>query len=831
MKIRTKLRLNLFVVVSIIGAVVAVSVIGMEAIRSKLAYLTQRSAPFQMRTTDLQRAFQKLGRDLAVVSGSRNIDEYRSCLAHAEKSLADAKRSNESLMALSGDKNNITEEMEKNARDIFAITENRLKAETDAAAADKYLDSQLENCTGRLKELDNRIKKLQTERTSTYVGSLQETKSSSNRLREIETFKIALNELLYTVGDIQKATDRKGILLVRSRYNVALNKAFQSDYLKSSKKITEETKKLAEKVDELIKAKTSSAADMEAKSRIESLNSELGEKTSLILVIIDQEVNASREKYAKENIREGASFNASNLATSILINNAEFLSIGLVLEHLTGHLALATTTKDIDDAEIKLNQAFARASIIQKNIEVLIGKLGVKNELLLVRNAGGSLQLSKQALFAENGYISKVRKKIAMKQEADRVNARVTQQIDEQAAKGRETVSAAQGDQEKAITSVNTMSRNSITTIVLMGVIALAVGFFFALSLERAFNKPIRELNALAEEFGKGNFSKSLDEKRNDEFGELAVHFNQAGKQLGEMARQLTMSITSLATHSTQLSGTAEELASGARQQSQQTIQSASALTEMSQTITEVAGHAQIAADASKQAHDAAADGSKVVGHAVQGMEQISIAVEEAAMHIRELGASSEQIGSIVGVINDIADQTNLLALNAAIEAARAGEAGMGFAVVADEVRKLAHRTTEATAEIAATIRIIQSGTSKSVVAMEVGSTSVTEGVKLAKEARKSLDAIVDASGRGAEMVERIATAAEEQSATAMQVTASMENIANITRETEQSMVEVNNSSLALHQIANELSRMAEWFVTDSVNKITSQQPDNSFYR
>jgi methyl-accepting chemotaxis protein len=184
---------------------------------------------------------------------------------------------------------------------------------------------------------------------------------------------------------------------------------------------------------------------------------------------------------------------------------------------------------------------------------------------------------------------------------------------------------------------------------------------------------------------------------------------------------------------------------------------------------------------------------------------------------VRSLGERSQEVGSIVDIINDIADQTSLLALNASIEAARAGEMGMGFAVVADEVRKLATRTTTATSEIGVMIRDIQDGTARSVTAMQAGDGRVAEGVRMAGEASRSLGEIVEVSHRGAEMAERIAAAAEQQSSAAEEISASMEGMAHITRQTEAATEEVRQSSEALKKLAGDLSSMASWFKLQQV--------------
>jgi len=316
----------------------------------------------------------------------------------------------------------------------------------------------------------------------------------------------------------------------------------------------------------------------------------------------------------------------------------------------------------------------------------------------------------------------------------------------------------------------------------------------------------------MAEGFGEGDFSVRLDESRKDEFGNLALHFNQATKKLGEITSKLKDSIVRLSANSQKLSATAESLYTGAMEQASQSEQSATAVTQISQTITDVAKNASAAADTSKGASDIATQGKDVVGRTVRGMNEIAESVKGASSTIGMLKESSAKIGDIVVVIKDISDQTNLLALNAAIEAARAGEQGRGFAVVADEVRKLAERTGMATQEIADIINEIQTDTEKSVSAMKTAQVRVEEGLKLTGEASHSLEAIVDASTKGVDMAQLIATATEEQSAAAEEVSHRVEDIADITKKLKQSTADIKQASEELSTVADELNRMAAWF-------------------
>jgi methyl-accepting chemotaxis protein len=193
-------------------------------------------------------------------------------------------------------------------------------------------------------------------------------------------------------------------------------------------------------------------------------------------------------------------------------------------------------------------------------------------------------------------------------------------------------------------------------------------------------------------------------------------------------------------------------------------------------------------------------------------MKRIADVVNRSAGTVRELGRSSDQIGEIISVIDDIADQTNLLALNAAIEAARASDQGRGFAVVADEVRKLAERTTKATKEIAEMIRKIQSDTAGALSSMDEGTTEVRNGIAFANKAGESLKEIVGVSQKVTDMVAQIAAASEEQSTASEEISRNVEAISKVSGETAQGTQQIARAAEDLNRLTENLQQLVARF-------------------
>ncbi|MBL4810214.1 MAG: methyl-accepting chemotaxis protein, partial [Phycisphaerales bacterium] len=326
--------------------------------------------------------------------------------------------------------------------------------------------------------------------------------------------------------------------------------------------------------------------------------------------------------------------------------------------------------------------------------------------------------------------------------------------------------------------------------------------FLLRMLLSKPLNATIEMIKDVAT--GDGDLTKRLNLSRNDEIGKLGHWFDVFLSNLHGIISQLSDTTQAVASASTQIAASAEEMAVGLQTQEQQTQQVAAAVEELSQSVNEVAAKSADATTASEESQHQAEEGGGIVSDTVEEMQGIAREVQGSAETINTLGQKSETIGEIIAVINDIADQTNLLALNAAIEAARAGEHGRGFAMVADEVRKLAERTTEATKEVSQSILGIQTETNSAVQLIEAGSNRVGKGVELATKAGKALESIVAGSQSVQGMVQDIAAAANEQSAATGEIARAVEGINSVTRQSSEGASQAAQAASDLaHQAEN----------------------------
>lgn len=278
------------------------------------------------------------------------------------------------------------------------------------------------------------------------------------------------------------------------------------------------------------------------------------------------------------------------------------------------------------------------------------------------------------------------------------------------------------------------------------------------------------------------------------------------------VAEEVTTISMSLASAAQQLSSQMSEVTDNFEQTAGQTSQVATAMEEMNVSVLEVSQNATTTAHMAEKASGEAMQGGKAMEATVRETRDMSDRAASLAESLNELAGSAQNIGNVIGVINDIADQTNLLALNAAIEAARAGDAGRGFAVVADEVRKLAEKTMNATREVEGAVIQIQESTRSAVMGMNDTQKRSVHAAEKAGETGDILTKIVERSEEMADMIRSIATASEQQSATSEEISSSITSINYLSQTISGRIQEANDAIREVAGMAHKLSAMVERF-------------------
>ncbi|GLT18286.1 methyl-accepting chemotaxis protein [Vibrio zhanjiangensis] len=344
-----------------------------------------------------------------------------------------------------------------------------------------------------------------------------------------------------------------------------------------------------------------------------------------------------------------------------------------------------------------------------------------------------------------------------------------------------------------------TNSERFIWVVSAITIISLLVIISVSLFVIRRVNHAVSELEDRSDKIAAGDLTQRLEASGNDEFSHIAESVNRIVTSFQHVVQTNRDSIGQLARSAEANSKAAMQTKQNIMTQQSQTEQVATAINQFTATVHEVAQSATSAADASEKADVAAASGQQVVMDSVTMIESLSQEMQESVESMHQLAKYSEDIGSVVDVIQGISEQTNLLALNAAIEAARAGEQGRGFAVVADEVRTLASRTQESTEEILQTIQRLQQGSRDSTQRLEIGASNALATVEKAREAGDALTQIKASVDQITAMNSQIATAAEEQSLVTEEINA---NISSISEISSQNAVGTEQSTAATQELA-----------------------------
>ena len=466
----------------------------------------------------------------------------------------------------------------------------------------------------------------------------------------------------------------------------------------------------------------------------------------------------------------------------------------------------ASTAKLI---ESELSRSLSEAN---KSVDDIISELDTHNIGDISQQVSLAFKEIQALLSQEDGILAHKTAQLAankkaarmLKQEelsAKQVNSALEKQIE---LANQTTIKASQLI-EDAVSSGNTQ-----TTVIML--ISIVVALFIARATLIGITRPLARVNEMLNIVASGDLSMKLDESGNDEFAQLSRNCNLLIDSLRNLIESIVNRSAQLAAAAEQTSAVTAQSTTAIEEQRNQVEQAASATTEMSSTAQSVLASANDALSEIKHADDEAERVKVISARNRQTIELLASEVDSASQVINQLQQDSASIGGILDVIRGIAEQTNLLALNAAIEAARAGEQGRGFAVVADEVRTLASRTQESTSEIQTMIEALQTGAGKAVTVMDAGKAKASDCVSQSEEADQALEVITHAVHEAFDRSTQIATAAEEQSVVAHEISENLESIVTIAEQTTAGSQQTAASSSEVARLAEELQQSVQEF-------------------
>lgn len=469
-----------------------------------------------------------------------------------------------------------------------------------------------------------------------------------------------------------------------------------------------------------------------------------------------------------------------------------------ILDESTAQLIESELARSVDDAKNSVEDIMVELNIHGvEDIAEEVSSAFTEIQALLAKNSGIIVHKSKQ--------LNANKQAAAMLKKEEKIAKQVNKVLDKQIELANQTTIKTSQLVEDSV------SRGTSQTYGIM-IISVIIAAGIAIATRNSIIRPLARVNEMLNIVASGDLSMKLDESGKDEFAQLSRNCNLLIDSLRNLIESIVNRSAQLAAAAEQTSAVTAQSTTAIEEQRNQVEQAASATTEMSSTSQSVLSSANDALGEIKHADDEAERVKGISARNRQTIELLASEVDSAAQVINQLQQDSASIGGILDVIRGIAEQTNLLALNAAIEAARAGEQGRGFAVVADEVRTLASRTQESTSEIQTMIEALQTGAGKAVTVMDAGKSKASDCVNQSEEADQALEVITHAVHEAFDRSTQIATAAEEQSVVAHEISENLESIVTIAEQTTAGSQQTAMSSSEVARLAEELQQSVQEF-------------------
>ena len=523
---------------------------------------------------------------------------------------------------------------------------------------------------------------------------------------------------------------------------------------------------------------------------------------------------------------------------------AEVLDLAPRLLVATGNLASALSPADLETNQPFLARFELTVEGLQQNLRSFGAGGGAGDAVRRIGDAGQYLEQVVRGLRGEDGSLGVV----PVRSPGAKANLDSAGKLFEQARAGIATITASAAELTAATAKVEAFDtaadtlltryrgtsfglasapgltgRLPLLLVVAALVIAGLMGFVFYRA--RDFRRSA-ELQAEQNERNQQAILRLLDELSSLADGDLTVQATVTEDITGAIADSINYAIEALRglvatinnssilvdAAAKQTEGTSRHLVRSAETQAKQAAAASESMARMATSIEEVSGNAERCSDVARHSVEIAHKGGEAVRRTIAGMNTIRETIQDTSKRIKRLGESSQEIGNIVELIEEIAEQTNILALNASIEASRAGEASRGFAVVADEVQKLAERSTMATKKIEVLVSTIQSDTNEAVMSMERSTTDVVGGALLAENAGAALDEIEQVSHQIASLVQNISGSSKEQTSVAGAITKNMHVLREISSKTTESTTATSSAISKLSELASQLRKTVAGF-------------------
>lgn len=772
-----------------------------------------------MKAINQQRALQGHAASLLGISSSSSAEEYNKSKEDVFASLGQVKKASEEIAILKGEGSSEVREISDITKLVLENVERKLIAEDATVNAVKSIKVRLSEASKKMKDLDVSMRKLQQNTSNAMVTGVDSVMTTNQQVNNLITVRDGLKDLTLYISKIPVTNDKRPVAALRDNVSATVKNTLAA--LKNIKGIEKTVQEFNQKINSInenvtgakglasLQLKYISEESESLKENIETIAKQAGYEIAYMMPTIEREINSANAILKTNTGTMSKNINSFTDTNNILAAASSLSLTNASIESHINHTIGLKNINEFNSAATVVSGLFSQANELAKKLKDLLTKGDYANEQKILLSSMGALASVQQEYIVA---ADKIRGALKSNEDLETLNAKMKEIVSKQLEQSNKSVSAAGINQEAAIISVNTVANNTVYMVVIIGIVSVLLATTIGGWIGRSIAKPIKVTADMITDISKGDLTRRLDIKSNDEIGSLCRGFNELVVKLHNSISQVAQKVDVVVTSATELSATSDQLSLRSNSQSEQAGSLSSAAEEMSQTVLSMAKDAQASSNFAEETKKEAIKGEKVVKEAIDGIKVVKNSISEISSSISGLLKGSQKIGEVTAVIKDIADQTNLLALNAAIEAAQAGEKGRGFAVVADSVRQLAEKTAVATSEIAIMIKSIQDGAAKSSQAMNQGIQDVNRVVETANKAEESLKGIVLRVEKKVELIKQMATASNEQSTTVDSMVSNIASVAEAAKEFSSSTSQIAKTAEDLDKVAIELQAVVKQF-------------------